>query len=134
MTSPLRVIPAAAALSAAVLFVSLFAPLAAAQGTGTIGGRVTDGITGRPVDGVQVYVAGTELGTVTNADGRYQLNLPAGTAELRTRRVGYATIVSSPERPATRTSNCGRRRSAWTRSSSRVRAPRRRSGSSAILW
>src|SRR5213082_88283 len=93
MTSPLRVIPAAAALGAAVLFVSLFAPLAAAQGTGTIGGRVTDGITGRPVDGVQVYVAGTELGTVTNADGRYQLNLPAGTAELRTRRVGYATIV-----------------------------------------
>src|SRR6184192_1896219 len=93
MTSPLRVIPAVAALGAAVLFVSLFAPLAAAQGTGTIGGRVTDGITGRPVDGVQVYVAGTELGTVTNADGRYQLNLPAGTAELRTRRVGYATIV-----------------------------------------
>src|SRR5947207_15698431 len=84
MTSPLRVIPAAAALGAAVLFVSLFAPLAAAQGTGTIGGRVTDGITGRPVDGVQVYVAGTELGTVTNADGRYQLNLPRS----EERRVG----------------------------------------------
>src|SRR5438067_2023605 len=93
MTSPLRVIPAAAALGAAVLFVSLFAPLAAAQGPGPIGGRVTGGSTARPADGVQLYVAGTELGPGTNADGRYQLNLPAGTAELRTRRVGYATIV-----------------------------------------
>jgi TonB-linked SusC/RagA family outer membrane protein len=69
------------------------APLARAQGTGTIRGKVTDAVTDRPIDGVQVYVIGMELGTLTNGDGRYQFSVRAGDAELRTRRVGYATVV-----------------------------------------
>ena len=93
MTSPLRRIHAAAAAGGAVLFVSLImAPVAGAQGTGTIRGRVTDALTNRPVDGVQIYVAGTELGTLTNADGRYQFSVRAGDAQLRSRRVGYGTV------------------------------------------
>src|SRR5205807_779971 len=56
-------------------------------------GRVTDALTGRAVDGVQVFIAGTELGTLTNADGRYQFSVRAGPLELHTRRVGYASLT-----------------------------------------
>src|SRR5881409_1733640 len=76
-----------------VLAACLFANGVVAQGTGTIRRKVTDALTKRPVDGVQVYVAGTELGTLTNADGRYQFSVRAGEVELRTRRVGYGTII-----------------------------------------
>src|SRR2546429_8839827 len=79
------------AVGAVVLIASLIVPVARAQGTGTIRGQVTDAITKRPVDGVHVYVAGSELGTLTGADGRYQLNLRAGEIELRARRGGVGT-------------------------------------------
>ncbi len=92
MTSPLRSICTALAAGAAIT-VCVGAPRAVAQGTGTIRGKVTDALTKRPVDGVQVYVAGTDLGTLTNADGRYQFSVRAGEVELRTRRVGYGTII-----------------------------------------
>jgi TonB-linked SusC/RagA family outer membrane protein len=52
---------------------------------------VTDAVTRRPVDGVQVFVVGTDLGTLTNSLGEFQLGLPAGEVELRARRVGYGT-------------------------------------------
>lgn len=93
MTSPLRSLRATRVLGIAFVGVCLLAPLARAQGTGTIRGRVTDAITDRPIDGVQVYVIGMELGTLTNGDGRYQFSVRAGEVELRTRRVGYATVV-----------------------------------------
>src|SRR2546426_10694834 len=92
MPSPLRSICTALAAGAAIA-VCVGAPRAVAQGTGTIRGKVTAAITKRPVDGVQVYVAGTELGPLTNADGRYQFSVRAGEVELRTRRVGYGTII-----------------------------------------
>src|SRR5438046_637580 len=67
------------------------ASVMAAQGTGTVRGTVTDAVSKRPVDGVSVFVAGTDLGTLTNSLGQFQLNLPAGQVELRVRRVGYGT-------------------------------------------
>ena len=93
MTSPLRWLRAALVLSVAPLAVCLLAPLAHAQGTGTIRGTVIDALTGRPIDGVRVDVPGTDLGTLTDPRGRYQLTLRAGDAELRARRVGYATAT-----------------------------------------
>src|SRR3989454_5649646 len=86
MRSPLRWSRAALAWSAGILLCC--ASLVGAQGTGTVRGTVTDAVTRRPVDGVQVYVAGTDLGTLTNSLGQYQLNVPAGTLELRVRRGG----------------------------------------------
>ena len=65
MTSPLRWLRAALVLSVAPLAVCLLAPLAHAQGTGTIRGTVIDALTGRPIDGVRVDVPGTDLGTLT---------------------------------------------------------------------
>jgi len=66
------------------------APLvAAAQGT-SITGRVTDQASGAPLGDARVYLVGSALVTATNAEGRYTLrNVPAGTAEVRTIRVGY---------------------------------------------
>src|SRR5437016_2378375 len=92
MTSPLRRI-ASALICGAAIVVCVGVPAIAAQGTGTIRGRVTDALTGRAVDGVQVFIAGTELGTLTNADGRYQFSVRAGELVLHTRRVGYASLT-----------------------------------------
>ena len=93
MRSPLRWSRAALAWSAGILLCC--ASLVGAQGTGTVRGTVTDAVTRRPVDGVQVYVAGTDLGTLTNSLGQYQLNMPAGNLELRVRRVGYGARPSA---------------------------------------
>src|SRR2546430_547091 len=93
MISPLRKMRAALALSTAFALLCACALAAAAQTTGTIRGKVTDATTGRPVDGAQLYVAGTDLGTLSNADGQYQFSVRAGTVELRSRRVGYATAT-----------------------------------------
>src|SRR5437867_3196986 len=79
MTSPLRKMRAALALGASLAVLCACALAAAAQTTGTIRGKVTDATTGRPVDGAQLYVAGTDLGTLSNADGQYQFSVRAGT-------------------------------------------------------
>ncbi len=68
--------------------------LAAAQGAGTIRGRVTDAATGASLPGAQIRVDGTQLGTQAGADGSYAITgVPAGTHSLSARRVG-----SAPER------------------------------------
>src|SRR5687767_9325888 len=43
----------------------------------TVSGRVTDGMNGGPLPGVNVVVAGTTTGTTTDPDGRYTLNFTA---------------------------------------------------------
>ena len=64
---------------------------AAAQAQGTVSGRVTDAGTGTPIADARVVVVGTTIATGTSNDGRYTLrNVPAGTAEVRVLRLGYA--------------------------------------------
>jgi TonB-linked SusC/RagA family outer membrane protein len=91
MTSLLRKTSAALIMSVGMALLCAATVPAAAQVTGVIRGKVTDAATGRPVDGTQLYVAGTDLGTLSNADGLYQFTVRGGTLELRTRRVGYAS-------------------------------------------
>src|SRR3989442_939652 len=67
MTSPLRRMRAGLALGTGLALLCACALAAAAQTTGTIRGKVTDATTGRPVDGAQLYVAGTDLGTLPGA-------------------------------------------------------------------
>jgi TonB-dependent SusC/RagA subfamily outer membrane receptor len=93
------------ALLATAALVLALPPLAAPAGaqaappaasTGRIVGTVTDTTTGRPLSAVQVAVAGTRAGAVTDEAGRYAINgVPAGTVTLEARRLGY--------RPLTRT-------------------------------
>jgi len=70
--------------------------MAAAQGSASIGGIVTDSASGRPIPSVQVVVVGTTRGAVTDDEGRFALRgLAAGTWTVRAQRIGY--------RPETRT-------------------------------
>ncbi len=65
--------------------------LAAAQGTGTIRGRVSDAGSREAVAAAQLRVEGTTAGAQTNQDGSYTIaQVPAGPHFVVTRRVGYA--------------------------------------------
>src|SRR5688500_6797801 len=60
------------------------------QERGTITGAVLEAATQRPLQGAQVAVAGTQIGTFTNQQGRFVLsNVPAGTHEIRSSLIGY---------------------------------------------
>ena len=64
--------------------VCLAAPPVSAQSTGSIRGRVLDAATQRPIGEVQVGIAGSRIGTVSNAAGEYTLvNVPAATVADR---------------------------------------------------
>jgi TonB-linked SusC/RagA family outer membrane protein len=65
---------------------------AAATGaqTGTIRGRVTETAGQRPVADAQVTIAGSTLGSNTNANGDYVItNVPSGSRDLVVRRLGF---------------------------------------------
>ncbi len=78
-------------LLATLVAAALFPGEAVAQERGTVSGVVVEAATLRPMPGVQVTIAGTQLGTITNQEGRYIImNVPAGTREVRVTRIGYA--------------------------------------------
>ena len=56
-------------------------------------GQVQDSISQKPIAGVRVSVVGTAAGTVTDANGRYALNVPAGRDSLSFKRIGYRSLV-----------------------------------------
>jgi TonB-linked SusC/RagA family outer membrane protein len=61
---------------------------------GRVAGAVTDSLGGRPLAAVQVTLAGTRLGAVTDSTGRYTItNVPPGTYTVEARRLGFAPAV-----------------------------------------
>ena len=79
-------------LGSVLLMISVAPQGAWAQGeTGVIEGRITEASTGRPLDNVQVVIAGTSLGSATNETGSYRIaGAPVRQVEVRARRIGYA--------------------------------------------
>jgi TonB-linked SusC/RagA family outer membrane protein len=73
-----------------VAAVVLAAAAAPAQAQRRITGTVTDQASGQPLGDVTVTVSGTTTGTVTNEQGSFSLQLPAGTTTLLVRRIGYS--------------------------------------------
>jgi TonB-linked SusC/RagA family outer membrane protein len=61
-----------------------------AQGV-TITGKVTDGNTGEPLPGVNLILAGTTTGTITDVDGNFSLNVPDENAQIVFSFVGYVS-------------------------------------------
>jgi TonB-dependent starch-binding outer membrane protein SusC len=57
----------------------------------SIKGTVTDAATGSPMPGVNVIVAGTTIGTITDASGNYTLEVPNTNVTLLFSFVGYVT-------------------------------------------
>ena len=78
-------------LAAAVVTAALTAGVGSlgAQ-AGTVSGRVMIGGSDTPVRAAQVVVVGTQLGGMTDADGRFRIaNVPAATRELNVKRIGF---------------------------------------------
>ena len=77
-------------LLSVVLGLFVAAP-AVAQNAGTVTGQVTDASTGAALTGVQMQVAGTNIGGLTDQNGRYLLTrVPAGQQTIRAVLIGYA--------------------------------------------
>lgn len=74
-----------------VVLVLAGAAVADAQQTGTVTGRVTDATTGGPLVGVQMQIAGTNIGGLTDQNGRYLITrVPPGQQTIRAVIIGYA--------------------------------------------
>lgn len=90
-----------AVVLASALFCTALPALATSSTAGTnlavqqqdqkLKGQVIDATTGEPVIGVNVLVKGTTNGTITDIDGKYELNAPAG-AILQISFIGYKTV------------------------------------------
>ena len=89
-----------------LIFVCLFGLVfsAFAQQKGQVVGSIKDAETNETLVGVSVYVEREQLGTTTDENGRYNLDLPIGEHTLRVSYVGYTTItkkVSIGNKPVT---------------------------------
>lgn len=64
-----------------------------AQERGSVAGQVVNAETSQPLVGVQVTIAGTTLGSVTNQQGRFLIaNVPTGVREVRATLVGFSQV------------------------------------------
>ncbi len=89
-------VPFRLCVRAAVLALALVAPLpgmALAQEPTHVVGQVQDSSTQKPLASVRVTVVATSVETVTDANGRYALDVPAGHDSLSFRRIGYRPVV-----------------------------------------
>ena len=70
----------------------LFGASPASAQQGAVTGTVTDAGNGEPISGAQVFIRGTNLGTLTSQDGSYRLEgVPTGQQTVRVRLIGYQT-------------------------------------------
>lgn len=68
-------------------------------GSREVQGIVRDADTGEPLIGATVIVRGTTIGTVTDLDGKFRLNVPGSNTQLEISYVGYESYVVSNVRP-----------------------------------
>jgi hypothetical protein len=79
-----------------ILAVVCVAAASVAGVTGKITGRVTNAATNEPLPSVNIMIAGTAIGTVSDLDGYYTiLNISPGTYTVKASAVGYSTIAIS---------------------------------------
>jgi len=71
------------------LLLLVFVSASAFAQTRRLSGRVTVEGSNEPLVAASVSVVGTSLGTYTDDQGRFSLNVPAGPVTLRVRRIGY---------------------------------------------
>lgn len=58
-----------------------------------VSGTVTDKDNGEPLIGVNVLLVGTNSGTITDVDGKYQIAVPEGVQQIQFSYTGYAVQV-----------------------------------------
>ena len=74
-----------------MLMVSLFLFIGGALAQTKVNGTVVSQEDNQPVIGASVLIVGTNTGTVTNAQGKFSLTLPAGKDRIRVSYVGMQT-------------------------------------------
>ena len=89
-----RLSPIGISLVLAVGSLFVASATAQAQATGQIVGTVTDAVTGAPLSGVQIFLPGSGLGSLSRANGRFLiLNVPAGSLTVETQRIGMSVVT-----------------------------------------
>ena len=78
-----------------MLLACLFLMVGMAVAQTKVSGTVTSQDDGQPVIGASVLVVGTQVGTVTDSDGRFSLTVPQGKSQLRFTYVGMETLEVS---------------------------------------
>ena len=69
---------------------ALAVPLSVRAQVGTVTGMVQDAVTAAPLSSVQVYIEGLQVGSLSQANGRYLIpNVPVGTHTITAVRIGY---------------------------------------------
>lgn len=87
--------PLLLAVTCSLLLTGLAFSNASAQQVGTVTGNVTS-TDGRALSGAQVFIAGLDIGGLTNAQGQFLLqNVPAGQHALSVDRLGYQSSTQS---------------------------------------
>jgi len=77
-----------------VLLAVAVGPVLAAAQQGAITGRVTNAGTGQPLSAVQVFVQGTNIGGLSNEDGRFLiLQVPVGDLDVSAVLLGYGPLT-----------------------------------------
>lgn len=80
---------------AILFFISVFCSLLLFS-QATIKGRVVGAVSGLPIPGSSVYIAGTSKGTICDSEGQFELNhVPYGTNDLVISSIGYQTHTYS---------------------------------------
>ena len=73
------------------LVMGLTGATAASAQSGTVTGTVKNRVTGQALSGVQIYLVGTTVGQISNAEGRFLIpNVAAGRHTVAAQLLGYA--------------------------------------------
>ena len=87
--SPILTARVSKLLSIAVV---LFLSVAMSYGQRTITGTITDAENGEPLIGASILVEGTSMGTITDFDGTYSLDVPEDATTLNISYTGYTGV------------------------------------------
>lgn len=58
----------------------------------SVQGTVIDGSTGSPISGVSILIKGTKIGTTSNSEGKFEMNVSSGASVLTFTSVGYTPV------------------------------------------
>ena len=79
-----------------IIILFLYLPIISLAQNGSISGRVIDATSNEPLPFVNVLVSGTQIGTVTDDEGRFNLNnIEPGFIRIEASFVGYQKAISS---------------------------------------
>src|SRR4051812_26160158 len=80
-----------------ILIPLLFISIIVNAQTRTIKGKVVSAQNNQPISGAAIQVKDKSIGTITNNDGSFSINVQAGSVTLVISTIGYATVEKTVE-------------------------------------